>query len=135
VAGVWGRWQPGTLHVRDGETVPGRQTVDVYVAAGRPWRLYMHARECDFGVLGSFAGQNVPVWPCPRSQELGNSTGDDFPGPLEQSWRSPDAGIGRHTANAIVVGTSCPPSNARGCYAVTYTVTRVRDEARRARGR
>jgi hypothetical protein len=134
VAGVWGRWSPGTLRVRDGQTVQGRQAVDVYVAAGRPWRLYIHSRECDFGVLGSFAGQNVPVWPCPRSKELGNSVGDDFPGALEQVWRSPAAALGRHSANAILAGSSCPPANANGCYAVTYTVTRVRDEARRAGG-
>jgi hypothetical protein len=133
VAGVWGRWLPGTVRVRDGQTVPGRQTVEVYVASGKPWRLYMHSRECDFGVLGSFAGQNVAVWPCPHTQELGNSVGDDFPGALEQVWGSAASSLGTHRANAIAAGSSCPPANARGCYAVTYTVTRVRDEARRAR--
>jgi hypothetical protein len=135
VGGVWGSWLPRTLRVRDGQAVPGRQTVDVYVPAGRPWRLFVNARECDFGVLGSFAGPTVPVSPCPRSQELGNAAGDDYPGALEQTWRSPAASLGRHTADAIVSGSSCPPTNPRGCYAVTYTVTRVRDEAQRARGR
>ncbi len=132
VAGIWGQWQPTVLRAHDGQVFPGRQTVDFYVAAGRPWRLAAHARECDFGVLGSFAGQNVPVWPCPRSKELGHVSGDDYPGSLEAMFRSASASLGTHTTNALVAGSSCPPSNAKGCYAVTYTVTRVRDEAQRA---
>jgi hypothetical protein len=123
VAGIWGRWQPATLAARDGSVFPGRQTVDLYVARGRRWRLAMHARECDFGVLGSFGGQDVPLWPCPKTGELGNVVGDDSPGSLEAIHRG--GGLGTHTVNAIVAGSTCPPANADGCYALTYTVRRV----------
>jgi len=121
-----------TLAARDGQSFSGRQTVDLYVSARRPWRLAMFARECDFGVLGSFAGQDVPFWPCPKTGELGNMTGDDSPGALEVVHRSAAASLGTHSVDALVAASSCPPSNRDGCYRLTYTVTRIRDEARRA---
>jgi hypothetical protein len=134
VDGIWGQWKPALLLARDGQSFPGSQTVDVYVAAGRPWRVFALARECDLGVLGSFRGQGVPIPPCPRTQEIGNPSGDDYPGALQGSYRSPARSLGTHTTNSIVAGSTCPPENTKGCYALTYTVTRVRDEAARMRG-
>jgi len=135
VAGIWGQWRPVTLLARDGQSFPGRQSVDLYVVPGKRWRLAMFARECDFGVLGSFAGQDVPLWPCPRTGELGNVVGDDSPGSLEVIHRSAAASVGTHSVDASVAASSCPPSNRNGCYRLTYTVTRVRDEAQRVRAR
>ena len=133
VDGIWGSWTPTTLRARDGQSFAGRQTVDLYVPRGRPWRIFALARECDFGVLGSFAGQSVTVDPCPRSKEIGHSAGDDYPGALEARFASPARSLGVHSTNSIVAGSTCPPENAKGCYALSYTVARVDDAAARAR--
>ena len=125
VDGIWGQWSPATLRARDGQSFAGRQTVDVYVPRGRPWRLFAIARECDFGVLGSFGGQSVPVGPCPRSAEIGNSAGDDAPGALEVRFASPARSLGTHTVNSSVRGSTCPPENTKGCFALSFTVARV----------
>ena len=133
VGGIWGQWKPVLMLARDGQSFRGSQTVDVYVARRRPWRVFAFARECDLGVLGSFRGQRFPMPPCPRTQEIGNPAGDDFPGALDAPFRSPAQSLGRHTTNAIVTGSTCPPSNTRGCYALTFTVSRVDDASARAR--
>jgi hypothetical protein len=125
VDGIWGEW-PGTVLAKDSSTFAGRQSVDFYVAAGRPWTLVMMARECDFGALPSFDGVGHPMVPCPRTNEVGNSAGDDYPGSIAVSFRSPAASLGRHLANAATTGSSCPPSNVHGCYQLTYTVSRIR---------
>lgn len=135
VNGVWGEWKPALLLARDGQSFAGSQTVDVYVGRGRPWRIFTVARECDLGVLGSFGGQSVPMPPCPHTQEIGNPAGDDYPGAIDAAFRSPSAGLGRRTTNSIVAGSTCPPENVKGCYALTYTVTRVDDAKERARRR
>jgi hypothetical protein len=130
VAGIWGLWDPMVLRPRDATVVRGRQSVDLYVARGKPWRVFMFARECDFGQV-SAAGP-VPMSPCPRSNEFGDSPGDDTAGALERRFRSPAASLGRHRVNAKVAASTCPPVNRRGCYALEFDVVRVDDRASRA---
>ena len=122
---VWGRW-PGVIPARDGRVFRGSQTVDVYVPRGRSWSALFTTRECDFGALGNAAGGLGTVAPCPRRQETGNFVGDDVPGYAFRNFPSPAASLGRHVLNSLLAGSTCPPSNRRGCYAVTFTVTRVR---------
>jgi len=123
VDGTWGRW-PGTLAARDGSTFRGRQSVEFAVERGRPWTLVVLARECDFGALPGWDGPGHPTQPCPQSNEVGNSRGDDYPGAITVAQRG--LGLGRHVVNASTAGSTCPPSNVHGCYQLTYTVTRVR---------
>jgi hypothetical protein len=123
VDGIWGRW-PGTLAARDGSTFAGRQSVDFYVPRGGAWTLVVIARECDFGGIPSFAGPNHAMRPCPRTLEVGNSTGDDYPGSIGVTFHG--AALGRHASNASTAGSTCPPSNVHGCYQLSYTVSRVR---------
>lgn len=125
VDGIWGRW-PGVLYAHDGQSFAGRQAVDVYVQPRHPWRLFALARECDFGgPIPNGLGQQVPLWPCPKTQEIGNQTGDDYPGELLASFRSPESSLGRHVVDSSLVGSTCPPSNRHGCYQLTFTVSRV----------
>jgi len=132
VAGIWGLWRPTILRARDGQVFRSKQTVDVYVARRSSWRLFLLARECDFGALGSAGRPRLPVAPCPRSSELGGSVGDDAPGAVVQPFRSPASAVGEHRADSLLEGSSCPPTNRRGCYEVTYGVRVVNDAARRA---
>ena len=122
---TWGRW-PGVLAARDGRRFRGSQTVDVYVPRGRPWTALFTTRECDFGALGNALAARGAVAPCPRGAELGNLVGDDVPGYAFQSFSSPQASLGQHVLNSRLPGSTCPPANRRGCYAVTFTVTRGR---------
>jgi hypothetical protein len=124
VGGVWGQWNPAVLRPRDGQVFRGRQTVDLYVPRGRPWRLFVFARECDFGSL-SLGGQSA-IAPCPRSTEVGDLIGDDTAGSIEVRFRSPAASLGRHVADAKTAGSSCPSVNRRGCFRVAFDVSRVR---------
>jgi hypothetical protein len=123
VDGIWGRW-PGTLEAKDGSTFPGRQSVDFWVPKGRPWTFVALARECDFGALPGWDGPGHPTAPCPRSNEVGNATGDDYPGAIAVTYTS-DA-LGRHVVDASTAGSTCPPANRKGCYQLTYTVSRLR---------
>jgi hypothetical protein len=123
VDGIWGRW-PGTLAARDGSAFRGSQSVDFYLPRGGSWTLVTLARECDFGALPSFAGSGHPMRPCPPSSEVGNSSGDDYPGAIAVTYHG--AALGRHVSNATTVGSTCPPSNVHGCYQLTYTVSRLR---------
>ena len=123
VDGIWGRW-PGTLAAKDGSTFRGSQSVDFYVQRGKPWTLVTLARECDFGALPGWDGPGKPTLPCPRSSEVGNSSGDDYPGAIELTFHGP--ALGKHVSDASTVGSTCPPSNVHGCYQLTYTVRRVR---------
>ncbi len=125
VDGIWGHW-PGTLVAKDGSTFAGKQSVEFFVPAGRRWTFVTLARECDFGALPSFDGAGHPMVPCPRTDEVGNSSGDDYPGAIATAFSSPAASLGRHVANAAVAGSTCPPSNVHGCYQLTYTVSRLR---------
>jgi hypothetical protein len=130
-AGIWGAWSPLVLYTRDGKTYPGTQTVDVYLPRGRPWRFLALARECDFGSL-SFGDQAKAPWPCPSSKEFGSSSSDDGPGLVVHRFDSPVASLGLHRDDPIKQLTSCPKSNAHGCYELLYVVTRVNDAVKRA---
>ena len=130
-AGIWSAWAPRVLFTRDGQSYPGKQTVDVYLPRGKPWRLLAFARECDFGSL-SFGNQAKAVWPCPTSGEVGNAASDDVPGIVVHRFASPVAALGLHRDDPIRQATSCPKSNTRGCYELTYVVTRVNDAVQRA---
>ncbi|MCW2964257.1 MAG: hypothetical protein JWO17_1509 [Actinomycetia bacterium] len=123
VDGIWGRW-PGTLAAKDGSTFRGTQSVDFYVQPGKPWTLVTLARECDFGALPGWDGPGKPTLPCPRSSEVGNSAGDDYPGAITVTQKG--LALGTHIANASTAGSTCPPSNVKGCYQLTYTVSRLR---------
>jgi hypothetical protein len=133
VHGIWRQWAPPLLRARGGRSFRGGQAIDMYVARGARWRVFAIARECDLGVLGSFVGQGTPVAPCPRTNELGNQAGDDYPGVVSAVFRSPAAALGTRTTNAALAGSTCPPANVNGCYALTYTITRVDDASARAR--
>jgi hypothetical protein len=123
VDGIWGRW-PGTLAAKDGQTFRGGPHVDFFVPRGASWTFVVLARECDFGALPGWDGPGRPTAPCPQSDEVGNSTGDDYPGAITVTHHG--LALGRHVANASTAGSTCPPSNAKGCYQVTYTVSRLR---------
>lgn len=132
VAGIWSMWSPLVLAVNDGDVVPGTQSVDVYVPRSRGWRLFTFARECDFTQL-SPSNQQAPPYPCPAGTgEFGNAIGDDSSGVVADRYASPAAAVGRHTSNALLDESSCPPANTQGCYALTYEVTRIDDAAVRA---
>jgi hypothetical protein len=123
VNGIWGRW-PGTLAARDNSTFEGKQHVDFWAPARKPWTLVTLARECDFGALPGWDGPGHPAAPCPQSDEVGNSKGDDYPGAITVTQRG--LGLGRHVVNASTAGSTCPPVNTEGCYQLTYTVSRLR---------
>jgi hypothetical protein len=123
VGGVWGTWAPVVLRARDGAVFRGGQSVDVYVPRAAPWRVFVFARECDFGTFS--LGRSQPVAPCPRSGEVGDGTGDDTAGSLEVRFRSPAASLGLHTVDSRLAGSSCPPVNRRGCFRVAFDVARV----------
>jgi hypothetical protein len=132
VAGVWGRWRPLVLRPRDGETMRASQTVDVYVRRGAPWRVLVTGRECDNGGLSAHS-VTAPPSPCPRGTgEFLDLVGDDSPGTVVDRHASPAAVDGEHAANASNEHSSCPAVNRLGCYQVTYRITTVHDEARRA---
>jgi hypothetical protein len=125
-AGVWRMWGGGILRVRDGQVVRNGPTLDVYLPRGRPWRLFVFTRECDWGSLGNADGAAHAMSPCPRSTEVGTFDGDDRPGYVVKRFRSPAASLGFHRARpsrrAI---TTCPAVNKLGCYELDYIVTRV----------
>ncbi len=130
VAGLWALW-PRVLAATDGRTFALRWTTDLYVRPGAPWRLLVYPHECDFGTA-SFDDPSTPMAPCPRTAEFGSLVGDDMPGELVVHYRGAQLGV--HAANGGTAPPStCPPANASGCYRLWWTVTRVRDEARRAR--
>jgi hypothetical protein len=115
-AGIWQRLP--LFRVRDGQTVQLRRSVDLYVPRGRSWQLLVYTRECDFGVLR--------MLPCPATGELGSGQGDDMPGVAVIRFRSPEASLGEHRVNArLDSGSTCPPSNRRGCYRFDFRVQRA----------
>ena len=124
--GVWTPWKPLLIHPTDGETFRSAQTIDLYVAKGKPWRLFVQARECDFGSLGSAYSVTADVAPCPHNLELGNGVSDDQPGIVAVHFRSPAASLGMHRANSELDPSSCPRSNVKGCYRLTFTISRIR---------
>ena len=131
VGGLWSRW-PRVLPARDGSTFAVRETSDLYVGPKRSWRLFVFTHECDFGVA-TFDDPNRPMAPCPKTGEFGNFVGDDVPGEVVLDSRG-GAAVGTHAANGrLAPPSTCPKVNVSGCYRIWWTVTRVRDEQRRAR--
>jgi len=125
-AGVWAMWGKGVLRVRDGQVVRHGPTLDVYVPRGKPWRLFVFARECDWGTLGNADGSTHAMSPCPRSSEVGTFDGDDRPGYIVKRFRSPQASLGFHRGRPSRRAlTTCPAVNKLGCYELDYVVTRV----------
>jgi hypothetical protein len=125
VAGVWSLWKkPLVWNVRDGQTIHPRASFDVYAPNGRPVRVFVWPHECDWASLARGGGD--PLYPCPKQSEVGNRDGDDVPGAVAVQFRSPVAALGTHTVNSSNAGSTCPPSNAHGCYRVTLTVRRLR---------
>ena len=126
VDGIWRLW-PRVLPARDGRTFRLGLTQDVYVPAGRPFRIVVAPHECDFGTL-TWTKPAAPMAPCPKTEEFGDPGGDDTPGDAVARFSSPAAAIGTHVANGNTAPPStCPAaSNPRGCYQIDYRITAVR---------
>jgi hypothetical protein len=126
VDGLWSRW-PRVLPARDGSTFRLGLTQDLFVPARRPFWIIVSPHECDFGTL-TWTKPAAPMAPCPKTNEFGDPGGDDVPGDVVARFASPAAALGTHVAN----GSTAPPStcpaaaNPRGCYRITYRITRVR---------
>jgi hypothetical protein len=80
-------------------------------------------RECDWGTLT--LGGDGAMFPCPKQPGAGARAGDDVPGGALATFRSPAAAIGTRTVNASLAGSTCPPVNRHGCYALTYRLVRL----------
>ncbi len=124
VAGVWGMWPQGVLRPRDGSVFHGRRPIDFYVGPNESWRLFVFTRECDFGSLGNASGANRRLIPCPHTNEFGSFEGDDVPGVIVRRFRGARE-LGTRTLRPRLVGSTCPRINRRGCYELTYGLTRV----------
>jgi hypothetical protein len=125
-AGAWKQWLPQVLRVKDGQTIRSKQKIDLYAPKGKPWRLFVQTRECDFGSLGNAYSVQGSVAPCPHISEVGNTVSDDRPGIVAVHFRSPQASIGTHRVNSSLEGSTCPASNTKGCYRLTFTISRIR---------
>ena len=124
-AGVWKTWGRGLLRARDGQVFRGGPTFDLRLALGRPWRVFVFTRECDFGVLGNADGPSHALTPCPTSKEFGTFDGDDVPGIAVARFASPDAALGLHRLRPRRHGSTCPAVNRLGCYELAFRVDRV----------
>ena len=124
-AGVWKMWGNGLLRARDGQVFRGGPTFDLRLPRGRPWRVFVFTRECDFGSLGNADGAAHAMTPCPRSTEFGTFDGDDVPGISVARFRSPAAAIGLHRLRPQRHGSTCPAVNRLGCYELAFRVERV----------
>jgi hypothetical protein len=126
VDGLWRLW-PRILPGRDGSKFGLGLTQDIFVAAGRPFWVIVAPHECDYGIL-TWTMPSAAMAPCPRSGEFGDPSGDDVPGDAVARFASPAAAIGLHVANGSTAPPStCPPApNPRGCYQLTYRISRVR---------
>jgi hypothetical protein len=93
---------------------------------GRPWRVLVFTRECDFGSLGNADGAGHAMTPCPRSTEFGTFDGDDVPGTAVARFASPAAALGLHRLRPARHGSTCPAVNRLGCYEIAFRVERVR---------
>jgi hypothetical protein len=123
VAGVWSLWRPYVWNVRDGQTIRPRQQFDVWIPRGKPVRVFVWTRECDWATLK--LGGADPLFPCPKQSEVGSRAGDDVPGPVLARFPSAAASLGTHAVNSSNVGSTCPGVNKLGCYRVTFTIRRV----------
>ena len=125
VAGTWRMWGNGLLRARDGQVFRNGPTLDVRLARGRPWRVFVFTRECDFGSLGNADGATHAMSPCPRSTEFGTFDGDDVPGYAVAHFRSPAAALGLHVLRPNRQGSTCPAVNRLGCYEIAFRVERA----------
>jgi hypothetical protein len=126
-AGTWATWGNGLLRAHDGQVFRNGPTLDVYVPRGRPWRVFVFTRECDFGSFGNADGARHAMTPCPLSTEYGSfADGDDRPGVVVKRFTSPAASLGFHHGRPIKALSTCPAVNRLGCYELDYVVTRVR---------
>ena len=126
VAGIWSLWRPSTLLVRrDGQRFRVDHAFDVYLPRGRPWRVLVWTRECDYGSFGG-EGTSQPLSPCPKTGEFGVRAGDDVPGMAVVHFRSPAAAVGVHTLSSRLAPSTCPRQNRQGCFQVTFSVQPVR---------
>jgi hypothetical protein len=124
-AGTWRMWGTGLLRARDGQVFRNGPTLDLRLARGRPWRVLVFTRECDFGSLGDADGASHALSPCPRSSEFGTFDGDDVPGIAVAHFRSPAAALGTHRLRPQRRGSTCPAVNRLGCYEIVFRVERV----------
>jgi hypothetical protein len=124
-AGTWRMWGNGLLRARDGQVFRNGPTLDLRLPPGRPWRVLVFTRECDFGSLGDADGASHPLSPCPRSSEFGTFDGDDVPGVAVAHFRSPAAALGTHRLRPQRRGSTCPALNRLGCYEIVFRVERV----------
>ena len=124
-AGVWKTWGRGLLRARDGQVFRGGPAFDLRLAPGRPWRVFVFTRECDFGLLGNADGPTHALAPCPTSKEFGTFDGDDVPGIAVVRFASPAASLGPHRLRPRPQGSTCPVVNRLGCYEVAFRVERV----------
>jgi uncharacterized repeat protein (TIGR01451 family) len=122
---------PGELLPNDGDSYTGTQSVDLYVPPGKGWRLFVHGRECDINAVDP----SHPFRDCPSNEELADN--NDVPGLIDDVYPSAETSLGTHRSNALTRSgdptSTCPDANPEGCYSVTYTVTKVSDEASRVR--
>ena len=123
VSGVWSLWKPYVWQVRDGQTIRPAKSFDVWIPRGKPVRVFVWPRECDWATLK--LGGGGPMFPCPKQPEVGNRAGDDVPGAATMTFRSAAASLGTHTVNSSNAGSTCPAVNTNGCYRVTFTVRRI----------
>ena len=124
-AGTWRMWGNGLLRARDGQVFTNGPTLDLHVARGRPWRVFVFTRECDFGALGNADGASHALAPCPHTGEFGTFDGDDVPGYAVAHFPSPDAALGVHRLRPQRQGSTCPAVNRLGCYEIVFRVERV----------
>ncbi len=124
-AGVWKTWDRGLLRARDGQVFRGGPTFDLHLVRGRPWRVFVFTRECDFGSLGNADGASHALAPCPKTAEFGTFDGDDVPGIAVARFGSPAAGLGLHVLRPRRHGSTCPAVNRLGCYELAFRVDRV----------
>jgi hypothetical protein len=143
VSGLWGQWGrsdsdppgQGQLNVKDGDVLPGNQTVDLYVPPGKGWRFFVHGRECDLGLVGVTGQRTMDLADCPNNHDLADD--NDVPGMILDQYPSVQASLGTHRSNALTARndpvSTCPDVNVEGCYSLTYTVKPIDDAASRVR--
>lgn len=124
-AGTWRMWGNGLLRARDGQVFRNGPTLDLRLARGKPWRVFVFTRECDFGSLGNADGATHAMSPCPRSTEFGTFDGDDVPGVAVAHFRSPAAALGLHVLRPQRTRSTCPAVNRLGCYEIAFRVVRA----------
>jgi hypothetical protein len=118
-------WGSGLLRARDGQVFRNGPTLDLRLARGKPWRVFVFTRECDFGSLGNADGATHAMSPCPRSNEFGTFDGDDVPGFAAAHFHSPAAALGLHVLRPQRQGSTCPTINRLGCYELAFRVERA----------